>query len=298
MDTCLVIPVSFLGSDSSHSTCCKTKLESEPTSIASWGFPSSNEGRSTESKRDVPSFGAVVGWDDGSILLFHPTASKPSSPHLTVSLETARNIDSSALPTPSSSRYPHHLSLSLSRPQSPLNYNSQSVPMPASKSRAVSAVSKDQAEAPKNYVDFEEEEEKLKHMLGDRVVRDRSAVEFNALLPEKRLGLASPRLSHTKSSPSLPKNSLLEDTMSITSTRSIAVSPSPSSTPRLPYDDLTPKARIIPRTTGEGQRVSAVEVMEDGRFFASLQKSGYVIFILSAAVQSDECSVLYRFSSP
>ncbi|KLO15934.1 hypothetical protein SCHPADRAFT_823938 [Schizopora paradoxa] len=273
MDTCLVIPVSFLGSNSGHS---KVKNELEPTSIASWGLPCSYEGRSLDGSHDGPCSGALVGWDDGSISLLHPNILKPPSPHLTGAFETAKSTDSSTLHTPSSSRYPHHLSLSLSRPQSPPSGGNLLAPMPVSKSRAVSSVSKDQAEAPKNYVDFEEEEVKLKQMLGDRAVRDRSSVEVNSLLPDRKIGAGSPRLGHAKSTPSLQKNSLLEDTMSIISTRSIAVSPSPSSTPRIPGDDLTLKSRIISRANGEGQRVTSLEVLESGRFFASLHKTGLV----------------------
>ena len=55
---------------------------------------------------------------------------------------------------------------------------------------------------------------------------------------------------------------------------SMAISPSPSSTPRIPGDDLIAKARIISPVSGEGQGVSAIEVIEEGRFFVSLQKSG------------------------
>ena len=149
--------------------------------------------------------------------------------------------------------------------------------MSATKSRAVSGLTRTEVEAPKNYVDFEDEQEKMKGMIADRpgglnvrdaaAARDRrpsvtSHVEMPVLRfdPEAKLGYSTPSTSSLRSAPlSPPLSPGLEAHRIVHSRKTLKL-----------------HTRITPRDCGYGHGVVAMEVLEGGELLLVLQESGYV----------------------
>lgn len=119
----------------------------------------------------------VVGCEDGTLYFLQskkpPSNNGGSLEAVTRALETP---PSSA--TRSNRRY--HRGLASPRSLSPASAKSFS-PFQVTKSRVVSSVSAEQAEAPKNYVDFDEEQEKMKNMVKRKGVKDKTVVD--SLMP-------------------------------------------------------------------------------------------------------------------
>ncbi|KIP05194.1 hypothetical protein PHLGIDRAFT_164200 [Phlebiopsis gigantea 11061_1 CR5-6] len=135
--------------------------------------------------------GAVVGCGDGTFYLFHaakPSAKEPpANDERTAKLRSSKAASSSrssASPAPHRSRRGHHSSRSLSPAsvKSPTPFS----PFQVTKSTVVSSVSAEQVEAPKNYVDYDDEPEKLKGMLRNKGgVKDRTMADAFTLGGEK-----------------------------------------------------------------------------------------------------------------
>ena len=127
---------------------------SSSSCIAFWRPPTSDGAESSTSQPSTQ--GVAIGCSDGSVFLLHasnvaspPPAPEPLSPPLSprryLGLSHGHIPSRSASPSPSA--------------RSPLS------PFHVTRSRIVSSVTTEQAEAPKNYVDFEEEQERFKGML-------------------------------------------------------------------------------------------------------------------------------------
>lgn len=146
--------------------------------------------------------GALVGCEDGSLYLFHavkPSAARaPSMDTPTRNTNPSSSTPSSVSPTP---RH-HRRGFRSSRSLSPASAKSSPFsPFQVTKSTVVSSVSAEQVEAPKNYVDFEDQQEKLKGMIKNKGgVKDRTMVD--ALLPggEKVKPLGPDKCSESDSS--------------------------------------------------------------------------------------------------
>jgi WD repeat-containing protein 7 len=125
-----------------------------------------------------------VGCEDGSLYLFHAHRTQERAPSVDTS---SRKRDSNPLSsaTSSLSPTPRHVRRGFRSPRSlsPASGRSPTFsPFQVTKSTVVSSVSAEQVEAPKNYVDFEDEQEKLKGMIKKKSgVKDWTMVD--SLLP-------------------------------------------------------------------------------------------------------------------
>lgn len=247
---------------------------SEPSVFTSWGLEElQHDVRDTNFLKEL-SWGAVVGCEDGSLYVFHPELSRPknvrrrSEPRVS----TQRNSNSNMLELPQLPyRRPHHLSFSRSRDVSPIGART-TLTVTSHKSRAVSGLSREQVEAPKNFVDFEDEQERMKDMISDRSVKDVKERSPRASVapmesPRRRalddaLSLASIDTSSSKQTPPIspPLSPPLELTTSTTSS----------------LKSLALRVHIVPRHFGVDHGIVDIKVLKKERIFVALQKSGYV----------------------
>ncbi|KAH7928777.1 hypothetical protein BV22DRAFT_1058262 [Leucogyrophana mollusca] len=164
-----------------------------PSSLISWG------------RNGVGPSGAAIGGKHGSLYIFQPTSDTSTrlrSPTPTVHLpilDLARPTSPTTTATSNHSRR-HSRSFQRSHSTSPSGSSSalglMSVPQ---RSRVVSGLSREQVEAPKNYVDYDDEPEKLKDMLKGKNIRERSLVD--AILPSFDKGLVIDRDRDKASTP-------------------------------------------------------------------------------------------------
>jgi hypothetical protein len=163
----------------------------------------------------------------------------------------------------------------------------------ASKSRAVSGLSKEQVEAPKNYVDFDEEQEKLKGLVNDKSHKEKGVMEglvaqFERAPAPKMIVQHPPGAKDHAWRPSadLPSPSI-ESTYLSTAPLSPTSSPSsPVFGPIMQSDSSTSKrnklvlhSRILLQRYGEGHGVNDAKILKNGELVLVLQKSGYVAII-------------------
>ena len=283
MNGSLIVPVSFTEQDSQD--ILQPSCDSEALSLDSWGIAQlSDESDQVQEApvSQVSSYGAVLGYSDGSIVLFHPKYSKSSK---------ATSLTSPVTPT-APYRYPMHLSLTNSRTTSPSSSKANLTAISTSKSRAVSGLSKEQVEAPKNYVDFDEEPEKLKDMLGDRVVKEKQASDSFKPVVISPVVADRPRphsrnKSITSTSEVDPRRAddarslmSIDSSLSHTPVSPISHPSSPRFGPTMPQVSFNQekflglKSRIVPRKFGEGHGQSCLRVLDGESYFLSLQESG------------------------
>ncbi|KAF7355313.1 WD-REPEATS-REGION domain-containing protein [Mycena sanguinolenta] len=232
-----VVPLTFNGSEPKDGLESQTVLEtscsqSKPNVLAFWD--SSDEQLS-------PQVCAVLGCQDGTIYGIR----KPR-PQVKIAPQAR-----------------------LSRPQSPSLSSRSASPHPpfnvASRSKIVSGVTTTQVEAPKNYVDFDDEPDRLKDMLKGRSHKERSAPSSNDTSPV-------PSIRQTKRSDG-PK-SLLSATNSPSHTaKTISTPPSPAMQPSFSDDvhGLALLYHIVPARTGP---ISAMLLLENNSLLAVLQQPG------------------------
>ncbi|TDL19727.1 hypothetical protein BD410DRAFT_773671 [Rickenella mellea] len=279
-----------------HAACSAA----DPIAFASWGFGLFDE-KNTEIhdlKSEDPAFGVVLGCADGSIFLYHPSSGERSDAALII--ETA--ISSSHLAQPQSRYAWSPAKLNSPRSSSPSS-RAAGAPLSLSKSRVVSGLSKEQVEAPKNYVDFEEEQEKLKDMIHDRAVKDKTLLGSLKGNASREINLDKPsNLSPFNSSVAVKEDTLQAPTHSPSFSESSSPSSPPSpiilptagSSPRPPLS-LSLKAHIFPKTVGFGHSVTDVKFIEEGRYFLCLQESGFLSFFDS---KCGSCISIANVDSP
>ncbi|KAJ7166355.1 hypothetical protein C8R43DRAFT_985618 [Mycena crocata] len=202
----------------------------------------------TEAELKSAQLRAVLGCQDGTIYAFR----KP------------RGEVKTATKTPELPRLSRPLSSHRSRSTSPAAATSTKVPFNVSaRSRIVSGITAAQVEAPKNYVDFDDEPDKLKDMLKGK----RSTPPSNDNSP-------APSIYHVKRSDG-PK-SLLSATNSPAHTpKTVSTPPSPVTQSSFPDDaqGLAVLCHIIPAQPGP---VSAMLLLENNSLLAVLQQSGHL----------------------
>ncbi|KAG1810892.1 uncharacterized protein BJ212DRAFT_1484021 [Suillus subaureus] len=237
----------------------------------------------------------AVGSSKGSINVFsfHPTNTPTldSRARLTITPPSEHNPPTAPSPSPSHSR--RH-SRSLQSPSS-LSFNQALINVSA-RARVVSGVSREQVEAPKNYVDFEDEPGRLKDILRSNNKHRRTLAD--SILPSFDRGVVieqSPAPTSPTLLPTLPNSpsgacstsknkddprSLLSETNSPTFSLG---SPSALPSPRQlsPFDGSpsrgTVKATIILDPCGPGHAVSAMRYLETVNLLIVLQESGCVL---------------------
>lgn len=229
-----VVPLTFPSEpeDGSQTILESSCSKSQPTVLAFWD--SSDDQLS-------PQVSAVLGCQDGTIY-----AIRKSRPQLKIVQRTR-----------------------LSRPQSPSLSSRSTSPKPlfnvTSRSKIVSGVTTTQVEAPKNYVDFDDEPDKLKDMLKGRSHKERSAPASGETSPV-------PSIRQAKRSDG-PK-SLLSATNSPSHTaKTISTPPSPATGLSFPDNvpDLALLYHIIP---ARKDPISAMLLLENNSLLAVMQQSG------------------------
>lgn len=250
-----------------ESSCSKAL----PSCVKSWGL----SGISLQQQAvgaDPKSGGAVIGCQDGTLYVFHRSHRGTSAidpPHWS-------NQSSRPASPPQIPRSSH----ATSRSTSPASISLAPFNIISPRARIVSGVTAEQVQAPKNYVDFDDEPDKLKDMLKGRNPRERFS---NSELSLDR-GIAV----ETLPTPSVPfpvssgqkhkgdPKSLLSAANSAAFTPkafSAPTSPGGDSSPGTPYD-ITLRCHIVPRHTGAGRAVTAVQLLAGNRLLTILQETG------------------------
>ncbi|KAI5123100.1 hypothetical protein M0805_001456 [Coniferiporia weirii] len=238
-------------------------INAEPSVLSSWGFGDLEVETEVDDLTNRALWGAVVGCMDGSLYIFRPDLSKPTKKKSTGKRRFSADGNPNHLPY----RRAPHLSLPRSSNASPSASKTSLHAISSSKSRAISGLSKEQVEAPKNFVDFEDEQEKMKGMIADRGVRD-----------------VKDRSPRAQLSPTYDTSMRrMDDTRSLASVESSSSMLSPPLSPNLgpqraiyTRKNLLLRSRIIPGDFGFGHAVVALRVLEEGELVLSLQESGKV----------------------
>ncbi|KAI0671154.1 WD40 repeat-like protein [Trametes maxima] len=248
-----------------------------PTSIISWGLQDPSGLAETNPGLAAPQ-GVAVGCRDGSVFILR-AAQNTGPPNISVSIPPSPNVPDPISPPTSPRRY-RGLGHPSSRSASPSSAKSALSPFQVTRSRVVSSVSTESAEAPKNYVDFDDEQERLRGMLKGKGTRERHA-STSRTRPEKEW-MASIQVGSASGS-SLRR----EDTRSYlsaalspsSSTLSLSNPPSPTLLPAASPEPssaffLSLRCHIFPPRSRPGHAVSALKVHNGGRYLSCLQSTG------------------------
>jgi hypothetical protein len=232
-----------------------------------------------------------MGCDDGTLYTFLRSQSRRADQKLTVQRPALEPLLSPRPTTPLHPVTRHSRAASRSdSPSSPLS--SQAPFLLAPRSRVVSGLSPEKVEAPKNYVDFEDEPVKLKEMLRGKSAKDKIVQDSSSPSPDSTGSVVTSLAVPTpESGVPMPKRkpaprSLLSATNSPASTPP----PPPLSNPVSPkwpsagstetnshLHDLSLHCHITPPRSRAGGSVTGIHVMSDNGLFVSLQSSGYVL---------------------
>lgn len=270
-------------------------VSGKPCALATWGF--------TPHLEDIPSpppdhpraplRGAFIGFEDGSVYIFHPklrTKADLISP-AQFNFDLADTLLHTRVSTPSGIS---HLGRNLSASSSQSSFKSTANPFHLSRSRIVSGVTTDAVEAPKNHVDFDEEQEKLRDMLKHKgPVKEKHLMD--GILPtfEKNISIDKRPLqpltpistvvqppNPTKKSQSRPQLSTHSRTSSYLINSSSAQNSPLIATPQLhiPGDfySLYLRSHTFPSRFGPGKAISQLLVDEYQQYVVCLQENGYI----------------------
>lgn len=244
--------------------------------------------------QDVETHALVLGCRDGTLYVFH-RLSTPSPDAIGLVPELLEN-NKSPKPRhlPRISKIPSSTSLPVSA--SALSSVLSPTFNVTAKLRVVSGVTTEQVEAPKNYVDFEDEPDKLKDILKGRNPRERYDNSSDRAPKSAASSIIEP-------APKL-KNLAPRSLLSVENSRSPTP---PFSAPASPPEGgfLSPGFsyhwellyHIIPSLSGFEHSVKSIQFLDDGRFLAVLQKSGYVGLSSKFSFLTPSHSDLYIFLS-
>ncbi|CAK5284382.1 unnamed protein product [Mycena citricolor] len=206
---------------------------------------------------------AILGCDDGTVYAFR------NSPAYATDPITHPNTDPPTLPTRLSPA-----ATQSSRSASPTT--SGRVPFNvSSRSRIVSGITPAQVEAPKNYVDYDDEPEKLKGILKGRTYKDKDKERRSPPLSSDSSSVpASPRHQSKRSDPLAPRSLLSATNSPSQSPRSLSRPTSPT-VPSVFHEhvhDWELLYHIVPSTPPSP--VVSILLLEDETLFAVLHRSG------------------------
>ena len=270
------IPISFAGISSLNKTNepqnTKNILEvslarARPVVLEKWGDMNPHR------EHDNNDHGIVLGCQDGTLYVLNRSHVSAST---TSDLQAPQSIDSARLKhitRPSKFSYP------TPQPASPTFPSSALTPTfnVTAKPRVVSGVTTEPVEAPKNYVDFEDEPDKLKDILKGKNPRERHTISETS-------SERAPRSSASSIIEAVPaskrKNAAPRSLLSAANSR--APTPQPISMPESPREcnvgvDLcawTVRYHVVPARSGFGYAVKAIQFLSDSRFFAVLHENG------------------------
>jgi len=229
----------------------------EPSTLTSWNAPSIYT-----TSGPVPSGGIALGCRDGTVVIWKHVVQKAVQRAPSPPIQSERTSPSRAL---------SRASLATSRSASPSGSSHYASPFHVNqRSRIVSGITTERVEAPKNYVDFDDEADKLKDLLkGRQPPRDRGS-SFTS----ERLSTSTERLSFDGPSKQKEpvKSPLSPLPISPLLTPSTFHGPSTSQT----LGRLRPLAHILLPGAGPGTSVVSTQSI-GGDLLALLQRSGYVV---------------------
>ncbi|CAA7261526.1 unnamed protein product [Cyclocybe aegerita] len=244
----------------------------------------------------------VLGCQDGSLYVLHcppappPSAIEPSGEILDApKLRSAKRLSKSSRNN-SRSASPTAPSLALSP-----TFNVTAKP------RVVSGINTEQVEAPKNYVDFDDEPDKLKGILKGKNPRERpnASDSGSEKAPKSTASSIIEPVPSSKRKNPVPR-SLLSATNSRAPTPpsfSSPVSPKEVSfrTPLETPQEWQLRCHIVPLLSGYGRAVKSIQALHGSALFAVLQEAGNVSIFSSedgackASVHVDDGSVSTGF---
>ncbi|KAI0655440.1 WD40 repeat-like protein [Cubamyces menziesii] len=247
--------------------------QSAPSTVVCWGYQPEGEGYTLDEH------GIAVGCGDGSVFVLRPSG-HAAPPNISVSVPPPLS-PTETISSPTSPRRYRGLGHPSSRSASPSSIKSTLSPFQVSRSRVVSSVSTESAEAPKNYVDFDDEQERLKGMLKGRGNHRRHA--STSRTRSEKDSIPSIQVGGATSGSSLRR----EDTRSYlfaalspsSSTQSLSNPPSPTLVPAASLEPSGASAwrlrcHVFPPHSRVSSAISALKVHEGGRYFSCLHVSG------------------------
>jgi WD repeat-containing protein 7 len=271
-------------------------VSGKPCTIATWGFTPHLEDIPSPhpDHQRVPLRGAFIGFEDGTVYLFHPklrTKADLISP-AQFNFDLADTPLHTRAPTPSGIS---RLGRNLSAFSSQSSFKSTASPFHLSRTRIVSGVTAEVVEAPKNHVDFEDEQEKLrdllkhKNPLKDRHLMDGMLPTFEKNISIDKRHLLPLTISSTAVLPQNPtkkesQSRIQSPTHSRTPSRPInstSAQNSPVNTPpqlHIPGGiySLYLRSHTFPSRFGPGRPISQLLVDEYHQYVVCLQENGYI----------------------
>lgn len=314
----LVLPL-VLNASGQNSAIGKACATASPTKLIGWGLHEGDIGSILEA-------GAAMGCEDGSIYLFCiEAATDVANHHVSPSISSGNQAAPLFFPllaphlsresSPSPSPPPSIKVLTHSRNTSLSNHVPHPLHQPT-RSRITSFVSKASAEAPKNYVDYDNEKDKLEGMLkGGPNLREnareksivdglrasnavaglgiRTEIEGNGKGQRRRLrhsyaGSTPPTLRTPRDSFSSPPSSSSLSSLSspnLLSPISLGQSVHIGTAPPLGL-----KFHVLPPRFGRGNRIVSLHHLSSGILLA-LQESGYVL-LQCPRILYNSCNIL------
>lgn len=223
-----------------------------------------------QGRTGAPLRAGVFGCLDGSLFLFH---SVPATNDVPISSSSERRRSRRALSPLDLTKFTRSLSGSTS--PSLLSPSSLHVPP---RSRVVSGITTENVEAPKVYVDFEDETDRLKSLLGGKTHKEKARHTDNdaARTPD-------PAPVSNSESGSLKGKDISKGVISTGSPpMSTRGASEPASPDAPPLDQHRPQAlrlvgHIVPSFGAVGHAVRAVIPVQNGKYFVTLRESGSVI---------------------
>jgi hypothetical protein len=154
------------------------------------------------------------------------------------------------------------------------------------RSRVVSGVTAEQVEASKNFVDFDDEPDKLMEMLRGKSPRDKAFADAPPVSFDK--GLAPYSYAPDPTTPVLKRRdnpkSLLSATNSPASTlpRSQVTPGTPKVVPVASFSpcNLSLRCHVIPPYSGPGSPIVGMQILDHTRLLVALQATGWVLGLL------------------
>jgi WD repeat-containing protein 7 len=254
-----------------------------PSVLLSWGLSSTLQFKLDDGDTDDPLLqkGVAMGCQDGSVYLFAAPNQPASSTSTPVDVPNIEVPESPPLSPFRLSR--HSRPASLSRSRSPSVFH-QSPFYVTPRARVVSGLSTEQAEAPKNFVDFDDEAERLKDILKGKAPRDKKDQDALPDKPVPSLTLLPVPTTLDAGGLGLKRKSAARSLLSATNSPAFTpTSLSAPTSPRLPSaiqidtipsGQLSLRCHIIPPRSGSGNPITGMRLINDNRFLVTLQVQG------------------------
>ena len=271
------IPISFPGVSALHngdneiqdtrSILEASLARSRPVILEKWGDATLHR------THDNDEGGIAIGCQDGTVYVLTRSALSAST---TIGPQVPQCID------PKRPKQPTRLSKASrpnSQPVSPTTVSSVLSPTfnVTAKPRVVSGITTEPVEAPKNYVDFEDEPDKLKDILKGKNPRERHSISDTSSerTPKSTASSIIEAVPTSKRKHAVPRSLL-------SAANSRAPTPPPFSAPESPQEsNLGPdlcawsvRYHVIPAHSGLGYAVTAIQFLSDNRYFAVLHETG------------------------